>query len=72
MEKMGILYGIGVGPGDPELITVKTARGLKEVDVVFEAPFRLLVCEGEESLLVLPGVLGGQALQKLAGSVESS
>ncbi len=174
MEKMGILYGIGVGPGDPELITVKAARVLKEVDVVFTAastkndystayeiarryipedtdvvalPFkmtikhtarrqareenakkvlpylregknaafltlgdpltystfsylaqalqelepgvdirvipgitsyqaaasRLLVplCEGEESLLVLSGALGGQALRKLAGSVDN-
>ncbi|MHB1347594.1 MAG: SAM-dependent methyltransferase, partial [Candidatus Humimicrobiaceae bacterium] len=27
----GKLYGIGVGPGDPELITLKAARILKEV-----------------------------------------
>lgn len=33
MEK-GILYGIGVGPGDPELLTVKAVRLLKEADVV--------------------------------------
>ena len=33
MEK-GKLYGIGVGPGDPELITVKALRLLKEADVV--------------------------------------
>ncbi|HBU12397.1 MAG TPA: precorrin-2 C(20)-methyltransferase [Clostridiales bacterium] len=31
----GILYGVGVGPGDPELMTVKAVRLLKEADVLF-------------------------------------
>jgi precorrin-2/cobalt-factor-2 C20-methyltransferase len=30
----GILYGVGVGPGDPELITLKAARIMKESDVI--------------------------------------
>ena len=30
----GRLYGIGVGPGDPELLTLKAARVLREVPVV--------------------------------------
>ncbi|WP_409968973.1 precorrin-2 C(20)-methyltransferase [Bengtsoniella intestinalis] len=30
----GILYGLGVGPGDPELLTLKGARLLREADVV--------------------------------------
>jgi precorrin-2 C20-methyltransferase / precorrin-3B C17-methyltransferase len=30
----GQLYGVGVGPGDPELITVKAARLIKRADVV--------------------------------------
>lgn len=30
----GILYGVGVGPGDPELITLKTARLIRECDVI--------------------------------------
>lgn len=35
----GILYGLGVGPGDPELITLKTARILSSVSVVaYPAP----------------------------------
>ncbi len=34
---LGTLYGIGVGPGDPELLTVKAIRILKEVQHVFTA-----------------------------------
>ena len=37
MTQNGTLYGIGVGPGDPELITLKAVRILSEVDVVFAA-----------------------------------
>lgn len=31
------MYGIGVGPGDPELLTLKAVRALGEVDVIFAA-----------------------------------
>ena len=33
MEK-GILYGIGVGPGDPELLTLKAVRLMREADII--------------------------------------
>lgn len=33
----GMLYGIGVGPGDPELLTLKAVRVLGEVGRVFAA-----------------------------------
>lgn len=33
----GKLYGVGVGPGDPELITVKAVRVIKEADIIFTA-----------------------------------
>jgi precorrin-2/cobalt-factor-2 C20-methyltransferase len=33
----GTLYGIGVGPGDPELITMKAVKILRRVDMVFAA-----------------------------------
>jgi precorrin-2/cobalt-factor-2 C20-methyltransferase len=36
-HKKGTLYGIGVGPGDPELIPLKSVRILKGVDAVFAA-----------------------------------
>lgn len=34
MSKIGTLYGLGVGPGDPELITVKTFRILTQSPVI--------------------------------------
>ena len=32
--KKGILYGVGVGPGDPELLTMKAVRVLRHCPVV--------------------------------------
>lgn len=37
MENVGKLFGVGVGPGDPELITVKAVRIIKEADIIFTA-----------------------------------
>ncbi len=36
-QTIGTLYGVGVGPGDPELLTIKAVNVLKSVDVVFAA-----------------------------------
>ena len=36
--KKSILYGVGIGPGDPELLTIKAIRIIKDVDTIF-APF---------------------------------
>ena len=36
-DKTGVLYGVGVGPGDPELITVKAIRILERVNKIFAA-----------------------------------
>ena len=33
----GTLFGIGVGPGDPDLIPVKSVNILKKVDIIFAA-----------------------------------
>lgn len=30
----GTLYGVGVGPGDPELMTVKAIRMIRENDII--------------------------------------
>ncbi len=34
MTERGTLWGVGLGPGDPELVTVKAARVIGEADVV--------------------------------------
>ncbi|MDJ0815286.1 MAG: precorrin-2 C(20)-methyltransferase [Desulfobacterales bacterium] len=36
-NRTGTLFGIGVGPGDPDLITIKAAKILNRVDIVFAA-----------------------------------
>ncbi|MCH9702059.1 MAG: precorrin-2 C(20)-methyltransferase [Actinomycetia bacterium] len=33
-ERIGTLWGVGLGPGDPELVTVKAARVISSADVV--------------------------------------
>lgn len=37
MNTVGKLYGTGVGPGDPELLTLKAVRVINEADVIFTA-----------------------------------
>lgn len=37
----GRLYGIGVGPGDPELLTLKARRILEEIDLLFVPKSRM-------------------------------
>ncbi len=36
-KQLGTFYGIGVGPGDPDLLTVKAAKTLGRMEVVFTA-----------------------------------
>ncbi len=35
MIKQGKLYGIGIGPGDPELLTIKAVKALGKADVIY-------------------------------------
>lgn len=35
--KTGTFYGIGVGPGDPDLLTIKAVKIISQVDIVFAA-----------------------------------
>ncbi len=37
MKPLGRLFGIGVGPGDPELLTLKAVRTIKEAATIFVA-----------------------------------
>ena len=44
-SKSGVLYGVGVGPGDPELVTLKALRVMRECDVL------LLPAESKEKCM---------------------
>lgn len=33
-KELGIFYGVGVGPGDPELLTVKAINAIKNSDII--------------------------------------
>ena len=33
-NNIGVLYGIGVGPGDPELMTLKAINTIKACDII--------------------------------------
>ena len=35
MENTGKIFGISLGPGDPELITLKALKALNAVEVIF-------------------------------------
>lgn len=55
---IGRLYGVGVGPGDPELLTVKAARILREVPVIaYPAP---LEGPGMAREIIADALPGGQ------------
>ena len=34
MKQAGKFYGIGVGPGDPELMTLKAVRKIRECEII--------------------------------------
>jgi precorrin-2 methylase len=59
-KKTGILYGIGVGPGDPDLITLKGARVLGECRQVFVPKAR---GEGDSAALSIAGAFLGAGAQ---------
>ncbi len=64
-EAFGTLYGIGVGPGDPDLITVKAVEVLKKVDVIYTASST----KNQHSLAVqiaMPHIPENTSLERLA------
>lgn len=63
MNDFGILYGIGLGPGDPELITVKAVNLLSRLEHVFIPRAR-----GSESGLA--GVIVSRYLRKDAKTID--
>jgi precorrin-2/cobalt-factor-2 C20-methyltransferase len=60
----GILYGVGVGPGDPELLTLKAARLLRETPVI-AAPVTHLEAESYALSVVASHLQPQQKVLKL-------
>jgi precorrin-2/cobalt-factor-2 C20-methyltransferase len=68
---LGDFYGIGIGPGDPELLTLKAARIIKEVDVIFVPKAGIK----EESLaleIVSPLLNGKRVVEKVFPMVKDA
>lgn len=68
----GRLVGVGVGPGDPELVTVKAVRRMREADVVFvpvAAPATGVTERGRAEAVVLAH-LGPEAVTRLVFSLD--
>jgi len=55
MKRIGRLYGVGVGPGDPELLTLKARRVLTEVPVIFVPK------KAEQSQSIAESIIGSLA-----------
>ncbi len=67
MSKVGKVYLVGAGPGDPGLITVKGMRLLESADVIVHDRLtngRLLAMTGPDAKLVDVGKVPGQAGRK--------
>lgn len=57
--KLGRFYGIGVGPGDPELLTIKALNRLRSVDVICYPACR--PGAGSYALRIVQGLVGERA-----------
>lgn len=66
----GRLVGVGVGPGDPELVTLKAVRVLREADVVF-VPVASSGEVGRAEAVVLEHVAAA-AVRRLPFSLDAS
>ena len=51
----GVLYGVGTGPGDPELLSIKAVRTIESCPVIAAALERDLTPEMSSPLHIVPG-----------------
>jgi precorrin-2/cobalt-factor-2 C20-methyltransferase len=63
---LGTFYGVGIGPGDPELLTIKATRVLNSVPLIF-VPKAKITDEGMALQILLNSVVNktGAQLQEL-------
>jgi precorrin-2/cobalt-factor-2 C20-methyltransferase len=69
MSDLGVFYGVGIGPGDPELLTIQALRILSEVEVIF-VPKAKITDEGLALNIVLRALGGGGTAGKTAMKAE--
>ncbi len=69
MTTPGTLYGLGLGPGDPELITLKAQRLLRAAPVI--AHFAKKGRRGNAAQIMDAHLLGGQTIETLAYPVTT-
>jgi len=66
----GEVYWVGVGPGDPDLLTFRALRLMQQADVVLHEPAVPSVivdlCRRDADRIALPGPCGGDTLAGLA------
>jgi precorrin-2/cobalt-factor-2 C20-methyltransferase len=60
---IGTFYGLGLGPGDPELITLKALRVIQEVNVIAVPSSE----DGSVARTILDGVLKSIEAMALGG-----
>jgi len=59
MTTLGTFYGVGIGPGDPDLLTTRARRILSGVDVIF-VPKAKITDEGLALRIVMQALTGGE------------
>ena len=64
--RAGVLYGVGLGPGDPELVTVKAAR------LIGAAESKAALAQSGLEYLVVHGRRGGSAMTVAAVNAIAS
>ncbi|MES2202632.1 MAG: precorrin-2 C(20)-methyltransferase [candidate division FCPU426 bacterium] len=60
--KLGKFFGVGIGPGDPELLTLKAARVLGSVPVIF-VPKAKITDEGMALQTLLKSIVPAKAVE---------